>query len=99
LVAVHAGNRTYHGIVFRRTHDVDELVGRARLLPTWFTQRFEARYQSTQLFDANLPAGFALQPLPAGRPEVLVSTPERALLELLSDVGNALLTSWCGLRG
>lgn len=30
---------------------------------------------------------FGLQPLPNGRPEVLVSVPERALLELLSDVG------------
>jgi len=56
-------------------------------LPTWFTQRFESRYQETQLFDATLRTGFGLQPLPNGRPDVLVSVPERALLELLSDVG------------
>ena len=58
-------------------------------LPAWFTQRFESRYQETQLFDARLRKGFGLQPLPNGRPEVLVSVPERALLELLSDVGKA----------
>jgi len=58
-------------------------------LPAWFTQRFESRYQETQLFDAKLRKGFGLQPLPNGRPEVLVSVPERALLELLSDVGKA----------
>jgi hypothetical protein len=58
-------------------------------LPGWFTQRFASRYQSTQLFDDQLPHGFGLQPIPTGRPEILVSVPERALLELLSDVGKA----------
>jgi Transcriptional regulator, AbiEi antitoxin, Type IV TA system/Transcriptional regulator, AbiEi antitoxin N-terminal domain len=56
-------------------------------LPSWFTERFPARYQATQLFDADIRKGFGLQPLPNGRPEILVSVPERALLELLSDVG------------
>jgi hypothetical protein len=56
-------------------------------LPAWFTQRFDSRYQETQLFDAELRKGFGLQPLPNGRPGVLVSVPERALLEQLSDVG------------
>lgn len=56
-------------------------------LPPWFTQRFEGRYQETQLFDAKLRTGFGLQPIPNGRRDVLVSVPERALLELLSDVG------------
>lgn len=60
---------------------------RAKPLPTWFTQRFESHYQATQLFNAELPENFGLQPLPAGRPDVMVSVPERALLELLSDVG------------
>ncbi len=58
-------------------------------LPPWFTQRFESRYQETQLFDAKFHAGFGLQPLPNGRRDVLVSVPERALLELLSDVGKS----------
>ena len=60
---------------------------KAQRLPAWFTQRFAAQYQATQLFDSQLPMGFGLQSLPAGRPEVLVSVPERALLELLSDIG------------
>ena len=56
-------------------------------LPTWFTERFASHYQGTQLFNTKLRKEFGLQPLPNGRPDVLVSVPERALLELLSDVG------------
>src|SRR6267154_813692 len=56
-------------------------------LPAWFTERFDSRYQAGKLFDAKLQKRFGVQPLPNGRPEVLVSVPERALLELLSDVG------------
>ena len=56
-------------------------------LPTWFTDLFKATYQSTRIFDDALPPGFGLAPLPAGHPNVMVSVPERALLELLSDTG------------
>jgi hypothetical protein len=56
-------------------------------LPVWFTERFPAHYQATHLFDAEMPPELGIAPLPAGRPDVPVSTPERALLELLSDVG------------
>lgn len=58
-----------------------------RRLPEWFTQRFPASYQATQLFDDSLPKAFGLQALPGGDPRVAVSVPERAMLELLSDVG------------
>lgn len=58
-----------------------------RRLPDWFTQRFANHYQATRLFDDALPKGRGLQPLPGGEPRVLVSVPERAVLELLSDVG------------
>ena len=58
-----------------------------RCLPGWFTRTFPASYQATQLFDGTMPGTFGLQPLPAGDPRVLVSVPERAMLELLSDVG------------
>jgi hypothetical protein len=54
-------------------------------LPAWFTQRFDSRYQETQLFDAKLRKGFGLQPLPNGSPGVPVSVPERALLEKTLD--------------
>lgn len=56
-------------------------------LPEWFVQQFPAHYQSTHLFSGKLPTGLGISPLPAGRPELQVSTPERAILELLSDVG------------
>ena len=56
-------------------------------LPTWFTTAFPATYQATHLFDPALPPALSLGPLPTGRPDVPVSGPERAILELLSDVG------------
>lgn len=56
-------------------------------LPPWFTQLFPSTYRATQLFDARLPKNLGLQPLPNAATDVLVSVPERALLELLSDVG------------
>lgn len=56
-------------------------------LPAWFTQRFPAEYHRKRLFDEQ--PGALLQAGPfekrSGAPQV--STPERALLELLSDVG------------
>lgn len=60
---------------------------KASTLPTWFTLAFPADYQATHLFDPGLDAQVGVAPLPGGRPDVPVSTPERALLELLSDVG------------
>ncbi|CAN5370170.1 type IV toxin-antitoxin system AbiEi family antitoxin domain-containing protein [soil metagenome] len=56
-------------------------------LPAWFTTQFPAHYQATQLFDETTPSALGIAPLPSGRPDVPVSTPERAVLELLSDVG------------
>lgn len=56
-------------------------------LPFWFLSRFDVSYQVTRLFNEKLPEGFGLQPMPDGHRKVLVSVPERALLELLSDVG------------
>ncbi|MDM0004800.1 type IV toxin-antitoxin system AbiEi family antitoxin domain-containing protein [Variovorax sp. J22G73] len=57
------------------------------LLSSWFTDRLESVYQTTPLFDAQMPSDDDLQPWPGGRPEVVVSVPERALLQLLRDVG------------
>ncbi|TLD69098.1 hypothetical protein FEM03_19725 [Phragmitibacter flavus] len=56
-------------------------------LPLWFTQRFAARYTSSQLFHHTLPKHHGLEPLPESPDGPLVSVPERALLEMLSDVG------------
>ena len=60
---------------------------KAGRLPAWFTNLFNVTYQSTRIFDNALPPGFGLAPLPAGHPKVMVSVPERALLELFSDTG------------
>lgn len=59
----------------------------SKRLPAWFTERFDNHYQATKLFDSKMRKGLGLQPLPNGHPKVLVSVPERALLEMLSDVG------------
>jgi hypothetical protein len=56
-------------------------------LPAWLTAHHPCSYQTTQLFDSNLPAGFGLQPLPETPAGPLVSVPERALLEMLCNVG------------
>ena len=57
------------------------------VLPPWFTERFPARYTARNLFSPKLSKGFGLHPLPETPDGVLVSEPERALLELLSEVG------------
>lgn len=56
-------------------------------LPGWFRTLFPARYTARHPFSARLPKNFGLQPLPETPDGVLVSAPERALLELLSEVG------------
>ena len=56
-------------------------------LPVWLTTRYPCYYQTTQLFDGELPPQFGLKPLPETPNGALVSVPERALLEMLSNVG------------
>jgi hypothetical protein len=56
-------------------------------MPEWVESHLQYTYQTTRLFDDRLPAGEGLEPLPGGNPGVLVSVPERALLELASDIG------------
>lgn len=57
------------------------------ILPPWFTERFPARYTARHLFSPKLPKAFGLHSLPETPDGVLVSEPERALLEMLSEVG------------
>ena len=61
--------------------------GGKAVLPAWFTERFPARYTTRNPFSNKLPSNFGLQALPESPEGVLVSVPERALLELLSEVG------------
>ena len=59
----------------------------AARLPPWFAQRFPAEYHRKRLFDERPEALLHVGPFEktSGAPQV--SAPERALLELLSDVG------------
>lgn len=61
--------------------------GRPASPPKWFCDHFPNRYSFSRLFDDTLPAGFGLSPLPQDPDGPLVSEPERALLEMLSEVG------------
>lgn len=56
-------------------------------LPAWFTERFPAEYHRKRLFDESPEALLHVGPFEqrSGAPQV--SAPERALLELLSEVG------------
>jgi hypothetical protein len=64
------------------------LWGRAPYeMASWVESTMLYTYQTTQLFDDGLPEGAGLEPLPNGNRSVLVSVPERALLELASDIG------------
>lgn len=56
-------------------------------LPEWFTQRFRARYTVRNPFAISLPKNLGLQSLPENPAGVLASVPERAMIELLSEVG------------
>jgi hypothetical protein len=75
-----------HNLAFRET--VVLWGDRPGRLPAWFSERFAVRYRVAHIFETAMPIGLGLAPLPAGRPDLLVSTPERALLELLSETGS-----------
>ena len=56
-------------------------------LPEWFSKLFPCRFTVRELFSAKLPHNFGLQPLPESPDGPPVAVPERALLEMLSEVG------------
>lgn len=56
-------------------------------LPDWFTERFPVRYNRTRLFPGASNAREGLVCLPEAPGGPLVSEPELALLEMLSEVG------------
>lgn len=56
-------------------------------IPAWFRERFPCRYTSRQLFDEPSDQPTAISRVPDKHGQVPVSEPERALLELLSEVG------------
>lgn len=92
LPGLHVGGKSaldWHGLRhYVSQHPVLNLCGwEAGHLPAWFTARFPAEYHRKRLFDEQ--PDTLLHTLPfENRPGApLVSAPERALLELLSDVG------------
>jgi hypothetical protein len=92
LPGLHVGSKTaldWRGVRhYVSVREVLTLWGeRPARLPAWFVKLFPSTYSATRLFDDALPVDFGLQPLPNGRPDLMVSVPERAFLELLSDVG------------
>lgn len=56
-------------------------------MPDWADLHLPHTLQTTQLFDDALPSNTSLAALPNLDPSILVSRPERALLELASDIG------------
>lgn len=89
---LHVGGKSaldWHGVrQYVSQQPVLQLYGwTAARLPEWFTQRFPAEYHRKRLFDETPDAllQVSLFEKRSGAPQV--STPERALLELLSEVG------------
>ena len=69
-------------------HPVLHLYGwAAAKLPEWFTERFPAEYHRKRLFDEKPKALLHVGPLEGRSGAPAVSSPERALLEMLSEVG------------
>lgn len=92
LPGIHVGGKTalaWRGVRHNLAHKerINLWGPKAVRLPDWLPTLFDTTYQSTQIFDDELPEGFGLSPLPGGHPRILVSVPERALLELFSDTG------------
>lgn len=93
LPGLHLGGRSalaLQGVRHNLGRDILVLWGDTRtVLPGWFTKRFPARYVHAALFDwpdELLPSKTVISP--PGLPEGLrVSTAERAVLELLYEVG------------
>ena len=91
---LHVGGKSALSLqgVRHNLHSREQLVlwGSARFtLPEWFTSRFPARYVSAELFnwtDESLDSKSLTNP-PGVNSGLLVSAPERAVLELLYEVG------------
>lgn len=92
LAGLHVGGKTaldWHGVRHYVSQQSDlHLYGwAAARLPDWFTDRFPAEYHRKRLFEEQPEALLHVGPfqLDGGVPHV--SAPERALLEMLSEVG------------
>jgi hypothetical protein len=89
---LHVGGKSaldWHGVRhYLAQRPVLHLYGwKAARLPPWFTKRFPAEYHRKRLFEERPDALLHVQPFEKLKNAPLVSVPERALLEVLSEVG------------
>lgn len=92
IEGLHVGGKSaldWHGVrQYLSQQPVLALYGwTAAKLPEWFTERFPAEYHRKRLFDEQLGALLHVGPLEGRSGAPAVSSPERALLEMLSEVG------------
>lgn len=92
IEGLHVGGKSaldWHGVrQYLSQHPVLHLYGwAAAKLPEWFTERFPAEYHRKRLFDEQPGALLHIGPLEGRSGAPAVSSPERALLEMLSEVG------------
>lgn len=89
---LHVGGKSaldWHGVrQYVSQQPVLQLYGwTAGRLPEWFTERFSAEYHRKRVFDEQPDALLHVGPFQGRSGAAQVSAPERALLELLSEVG------------
>jgi len=93
IPGVHVGSRTalaWHASALLPATERIMLWGpRPYRFPSWIAEHLDFSYQTTDLFDNDLPDALGLAPAGAD-PGVVVSAPERALLELASDAGKSM---------
>lgn len=92
IVALHVGGKSaldWHGIRhYVMQQPVLQLYGwNATQLPTWFVERFPAQYRRKRLFDESPDRLLHAGPFEKQSTAPCVSSPERAFLEMLSEVG------------
>lgn len=92
IQGLHVGGKTaldWYGVrQYVSQRPVTHLYGwRAKKLPEWFTKTFPSDYHQKRLFKEEPNALLYAPPFEKQADAPLVSEPERALLEVLSDVG------------
>lgn len=91
MPGLHVASKTalaWHGFSQNVAHREKLILWGARgsSLPDWFLARFPARFSTACIFDQELSGHLGLAPLPEDPNGPKVSCPERALLEMLSEV-------------
>ena len=93
IPGVHVGGRTalaWHASgILPATERIVLWGPRPYKFPAWIDEYLDFSYQTTDLFDEHLPYVLGLNPAGVD-PGVVVSAPERALLELVSDAGKSM---------